>query len=186
MVDETHIAEIEEQAALLALGALPPEEARQFQRRVAAGCPYCCALLQECERTVATLPLLAPEVAPPARLRARLMETIGAAQAPAPASHPPLAGTLVRGGDTPWEAAPIPGVQFRKLYGSKTMLVRMAPQTVYPGHEHQYAEQCLVLEGEVRSQGESASAGDFIYMPKGSTHQPMYTDTGCLLLIAYT
>jgi len=184
MLDKPHFEEVEEQAWLLALGALPTDEAAHFRQRVAAGCPMCSALLNDCEQTVAVLPLLAPEVEPPPSLRIRLLEGLGV-KAPSP-ERPALEGTLVRAGDTDWEQGAIPGVQFRRLHGRKTMLVRMAPHTVYPEHEHAWAEQCLVLEGSVRTEGEIAYAGDFTYMPKGSTHQPLHTETGCLLLIAYT
>ena len=124
------------------------------------------------------LPLAAPDAKPPAELRQRILNSI--------TPKVPDIGTLVRPGDTPWEESPIPGVAVRKLNGRKTMLVRMAPGTVYPQHEHALAEQCLVLEGSIRSGDMTASAGDFTYMPAGSTHSPLYSDTGCLLLIAYT
>ena len=41
MADKNHIQEIEEQAALFAIGALPADEAKQFEQRLAAGCPLC-------------------------------------------------------------------------------------------------------------------------------------------------
>ena len=65
-------------------------------------------------------------------------------------------------------------------------LVRMAPKTWIPAHDHGEAEQCLVLEGSVTSDGVTAFAGDFTYMPAGSSHHPLYSEDGCLLLIAYT
>ena len=79
----------------------------------------------------------------------------------------------------------MPGVEIRPLLGKKTMLVRMAPGTYLPEHEHSYGEQCLVLEGTIRSDNVEARAGDFTYMPAGSTHPPLYSETGCLLLITY-
>jgi quercetin dioxygenase-like cupin family protein len=66
------------------------------------------------------------------------------------------------------------------------MLVRMAPKTFLPRHDHPLGEQCLVLEGSIRSDDMVAEAGDFTFMPAGSTHPPLYSETGCLLLIAYT
>ena len=39
MADRTHIEEIEAQAALYALGALPAEETAHFKKRLDAGCP---------------------------------------------------------------------------------------------------------------------------------------------------
>jgi len=184
MAKRTHRREVEEQAALYALGALGPEEAGSFQKRLAAGCPLCCSLFEECRTTVAALPLASPEMAPRPELRQRLMERIGVPEsAPKPK---PSAGTLVRPGDTPWEKAPAPGVEIRPLLGKKTVLVRMAPGTYLPEHEHRFGEQCLVLEGSVQSDDMVAHAGDFTFMPAGSTHSQLYSQTGCLLLIAYT
>ncbi len=183
MVDKAHTEKIEEQAALLALGALPVDEARQFRRRLDSGCPVCQAAFSEFQSTVALLPFAAPEVSPPDRLRARLLERIAET---AISSEPvPRAGTIVRADQTPWQQTPVPGLQVRKLLGENTVLVRMAPDTVYPKHDHTLGEQCLVLEGSIESEGVHVQAGDFTYMPAGSSHAPLYTKDGCLLLITY-
>jgi anti-sigma factor ChrR (cupin superfamily) len=79
----------------------------------------------------------------------------------------------------------MPGIEVRPLLGRKTMLVRMAPGATYPEHEHKFAEQCLVLQGSIRSGQVTAHAGDFTYMPKGSLHPALITETGCTFLIAY-
>ena len=93
---------------------------------------------------------------------------------------------LVRPGDTEWQDAPAPGVQYRQLHGSKTMLVRMAPGASLPTHNHKYAEQCLVLEGSIASEGVTAYAGDYTFMPAGSVHSALYSETGALFLVAYS
>jgi hypothetical protein len=180
MAKRTHIREIEEQAALYALGAMGPVEAGGFRERLAAGCPVCRSALDECAGVVTALPLAVPDAAPRPELRQRLMERIGAAAPKEPV------GKLVRPSDTAWENAPIPGVEIRPLLGKRTMLVRMAPGSYLPQHEHSHGEQCLVLEGSIRSEDMVAEAGDFTFMPAGSTHPPLHSDTGCLLLIAYT
>jgi anti-sigma factor ChrR (cupin superfamily) len=188
MANTAHTEWIEEQAALMALGALSAVEAGQFRQRLASGCPVCEAALAQCEQAVAALPFAAAEVRPPARLRQRLMDRISATASPQEASTKSSrlgAGALVRAGDSPWQDAPVPGVQFRQLLGDHTMLVRMAPKTWYPRHDHPAGEQCLVLEGSIESEGVTAHAGDFTYMPAGSSHAPLYTEDGCLLLIAY-
>ena len=184
MAKRTHIREVEEQAALYALDALPPDEAGSFQQRLAAGCSLCRSALEECHSTVAVLPLAAPDMIPRPELRLRLMERIGVTETTAKPTA--SIGTLVRPADTAWEKAPVPGVEIRPLLGKKTMLVRMAPGTYLPQHEHRFGEQCLVLEGSIRSDDMTANAGDFTFMPAGSTHSQLYSETGCLLLIAYT
>jgi len=80
----------------------------------------------------------------------------------------------------------MPGIETRRLFGEKTLLVRMAPGTVFPEHQHSAAEQCLILEGSIRAGPITAYAGDYTYMPKGSSHPPLISETGCTLLIAYT
>ncbi len=82
--------------------------------------------------------------------------------------------------------APAPGVQYRQLNGPKTMLVRMAPKTWLPAHDHKFGEQCLVLEGSITSDGVTAYSGDYTYMPKGSAHSAIYSETGAVFLIAYS
>jgi quercetin dioxygenase-like cupin family protein len=182
MAKRTHVEEVEELAALYALGALGPAESGSFERRLATGCPLCRSAYQECRETVDALPLAAPDAAPRPEVRVRLMERIAGA---APQTAKTTMRTLVRPGDTEWSKA-TPGVEIRSLLGRKTMLVRMAPGAYLPEHEHRYGEQCLVLEGSIRSDDMEAHAGDFTFMPAGSTHLQLFSETGCLLLITHT
>src|SRR4051812_11678019 len=141
MPNRSAISQVEGDAALYALGALPSAEADNFRQRLAAGCPVCQGVLEECRSVVELLPLAAPEVEPPPSLRARLLDQIGRdARISAPAE-----GLLVRADENEWNDSPAPGVQYRPLHGSKTMLVRMAPDSWLPAHDHKEAEQCLVL-----------------------------------------
>jgi len=178
----THLRQLEEEAALFALEALPSEEAGRFRQRLDTGCALCRGLLQECRNTVAALPLAAPEAEPSPDLRERLLERAAAGEK----GRRTMVGSLVRAGDTPWEPSPMPGIETRRLFGDQTMLVRMAPGTVFPEHHHTSAEQCLILEGSIRAGHITAYAGDYTYMPKGSAHPPLISETGCTLLIAYT
>jgi hypothetical protein len=185
MADRPYLDTVEEQAALFLLGALPAAEAAPFQQRLSASCPLCCAEVRAFEQVVLELALTVPEVTPPPDLRGRLLDRI--ASGPKRRGYSMIGeGRLVRPEDTEWEPAPIPGVQVRQLHEGHTMLVRMAAKTVYPAHPHKTTEQCLVLEGSITSGGITAYAGDFTYMPAGSNHDSLYSESGCLLLIAYT
>jgi len=130
-----------------------------------------------------------PQVTPPARLRTRLLESIkrnGERKQHEDEGAPSTEEmTLVRSDEKPWKAAPFPGVEMRFLYKRKTMLVRMAAGSRIPTHPHATAEQCLVLEGSVTSNGVTANAGDFVYMPAGSTHDELHSSDGALFLISY-
>jgi mannose-6-phosphate isomerase-like protein (cupin superfamily) len=179
------ITQIEGEAALYSLGALAAGEGEKFRQRLAAGCSVCQGVLEDCREVVTLLPLAAPEVDPPPSIRARLMDRI-AGEARSAHGGAMGDGLLVRAGETEWKDAPAPGVQYRQLHGSKTILVRMAPGTWLPAHDHKHAEQCLVLEGSIASEGVTAYAGDYTYMPAGSVHSALYSETGALFLIAYS
>jgi len=185
MPSKSRMAEVESEAALYALGALPTREAEKFQQRLAAGCALCKGLLADCREVVSLLPLAAPEVEPPPAVRTRLLDRIGGEARPSQGAST-AEGVLVRAGETDWKDGPAAGVQYRPLRGSKTMLVRMAANTWLPAHDHKFAEQCLVLEGSITSEGVTANAGDYTYMPPGSVHSAIYSEGGALFLIAYS
>lgn len=93
---------------------------------------------------------------------------------------------VVRGDELPWLPGPAPGVSIRLLNKQKTFIVRMEPGSSLPVHHHTESEQCLVLEGSVSTEGVTVHAGDYVFMPAGSTHGKLHTDTGCTFLIAYS
>ncbi len=183
MTDHPHIDEVQEQAALYALGALGGDEGRRFRMRYDAGCPLCRALVSSYESVPVALALSVPEAAPPDDLRERLLERIGG---DLPSRRKQRGAVLLRASQTPWVDAGSPGIEKRELRGGNTILLRMAPGTRFPAHEHTEAEECLILEGSVESEGVTAYAGDYIYMPKGSRHAALYSEAGCTMLLAYT
>jgi anti-sigma factor ChrR (cupin superfamily) len=91
----------------------------------------------------------------------------------------------LRSNEGDWVPSPDPGVSYRFLHGRKTVLVRMDPGSSCSSHMHAFNENCLVLEGTVEDGDMKLSAGDFLYMPAGTSHTPSYSETGCLLLISY-
>ncbi|MNK58203.1 ChrR Cupin-like domain protein [compost metagenome] len=62
-----------------------------------------------------------------------------------------------------------------------TFLLKFEPGASYPNHVHPAGEEIYVLEGEVRSGKDELKAGDYLYMPPGSTHS-VFSRTGCTLL----
>lgn len=169
-----------EAAALYALGSLPPKEAARFEQRLGSGCPMCLSELEICQQTAENVLLAAAPVAPSPDLETRLFARIGAT---APAAASPK---IVRTGEGKWRQL-APGVTMRLLHQDRTMLVRMEPGASLPSHPHEFEEQCLVLEGRIEdADGNSASAGDFVVMAKGSTHPPLFSRDGALFLVAYT
>lgn len=180
MADRSFIQQVEDDAAMFALGAMSAEAAAKFEQRLAAGCALCQAELRACERTAAALATSAETAAPPTDLRQRLLDQIAQSW---PAKS---AMEIVPADDGGFVQTPMPGVQIRYLKGKNTFLVRMAPKSSLPAHEHKYNEQCLMLEGSISGDGRTAYAGDFVFMPAGSLHNPLYSEEGCLFLITYS
>jgi quercetin dioxygenase-like cupin family protein len=173
-----------EAAALYALGKLPSAEAGRFEQRLKSGCPFCLAEMEGNQLVLDQLALAVKPVQPPASLEARLLERIGKI-APRPAKRVD-APKIVRADEGRWKQI-APGVTIRLLHEDKTMLVRMDPGSSLPSHPHAHDEQCLVLEGTIDdAEGNTARAGDFVMMTKGSTHSSIATKSGALFLIAYT
>jgi anti-sigma factor ChrR (cupin superfamily) len=183
MSTNRYCEEVSETAALYALGKLPQAEAQVFERRLESGCSLCQAELDSHQRTVEWLLSTTPAVAPPASLEERLMRRIMDQPSAQPASDNDA--KVLRSNEGEWVPSPDPGVSYRFLHGRKTLLVRMEPGSRNRSHAHSFNENCLVLEGTVEDGDMKLSAGDFLYMPAGTTHSTSYTETGCLLLISY-
>lgn len=120
--------------------------------------------------------------APPPSLKERLMARIAS-------EPPPNAGLgVLRRDETSWKPTGFAGATYRKLYfdkstGLMTTLLKLEPGSKWPGHYHRKAEQCLILEGEIRHPDGTFIAGDFIWAETGSTDPLTTTTTGALLLI---
>ena len=191
-------------AALYALGALDGEEAREFEEHLAAGCEPCAAELREFEAVAGGLCLAAPEAAPPAGVRARLLALVageGGGNSGADASQGDVRGDepnfprdaapgflVVRAGEGRWLPTDDAGVTLKVLFadrerGTVTTLVRMEPGSRIRSHRHLGVEQCLVLEGDVRSGTVGMRAGDFNCSLPGSVHEELVSDGGALLLL---
>jgi mannose-6-phosphate isomerase-like protein (cupin superfamily) len=171
-------------AALYSLGALPPEEAKQFEQRLSSGCPFCSSEFAAYASITDEFALSAPVRDPDSALRQRLLDRIRAMPEAESGSQEMI---VVRDGERIWMPLLTPGIEVRPLFGERTLLVRMQAGAVYPPHEHRYAEQCYVLEGSITdNKGVTVFAGDFVCMPAGSTHGEIRSETGCMFLLAYT
>jgi hypothetical protein len=181
MPDRSLIQLLEDDAAMYALGAMSAEDSAKFEQRLASGCALCLAEIRSCENIVAALATSVTPASPPAELRQRVLD---GAVPPAPRAEAVM--EIVRADNNGFQKTPMPGVEIRYLKGKGTFLVRMAPKSYLFEHDHKYNEQCLMLEGSVTGDGETAHAGDFVFMPAGSHHKTLYSETGCLFLITYS
>ena len=174
--------EIAADAALFVLGQLDADAAARFDARLREGCEVTRAEYAAFTETAASLSFTAPSELPPPSLRDRLMARIAAE--PRKPDHSGV--VVVRANESGWMPGPAPGVDIRLLHKQRTMLVRLAPGARVPVHHHDLSEQCLVIEGTVTDGETTVSAGDYVFMPAGTTHSELWSETGCTFLIAYT
>lgn len=180
-------------AALYALHALDEAERRVFETHLER-CPGCRSEVAALRATTLSLAPLAPDVAPPKGLLARIL----GATRPATSPVADLAGRasavlsidsdIVRTTEGDWEDSGVEGVRMRSLFvdpanDRMTMLVRMEAGASYPSHRHAGAEECYVLEGDLHGPGFEMKAGDYQRRAAGTVHGAQFTRGGCLLFI---
>jgi anti-sigma factor ChrR (cupin superfamily) len=110
---------------------------------------------------------------------------------PAHAALAPLASRLVDVDALPWQTTRFEGVVVKPLLfdrasGLATSLMRMAPGSTLPEHEHVLIEQTWVLEGHLVDKsgpdaGIECKAGQFIWRPAGSRHSAWSPNGGLFL-----
>jgi anti-sigma factor ChrR (cupin superfamily) len=88
----------------------------------------------------------------------------------------------------PWIASPQPGVERRPLdriggeVARATSIVRFAPESAFPAHQHGLGEEFLVLEGVFSDERGDYPQGTYVRDPPGSQHSPR-SASGCVLLV---
>ncbi|MBL8877620.1 MAG: cupin domain-containing protein [Phycisphaerales bacterium] len=196
MMHQHTIGDPQELAACYSSGAMSAEENAAFEAHLEAGCVDCRRELRELSRVVEEIASSTGELVPDPRVREALMKCIDAEPA-APnrqiwknwASTKENAElTVVRRDDKTWEETGVPGVRIRRLFVDRdrnqfTAIVQMDAGSSYPRHVHDTAEECLVLEGDLRVGDDHLFAGDYQRASAGSKHGVQSTDGGCKLLI---
>ena len=196
MSPDRHDDAFADQVELYVLGTLSEQERIEFENHLASGCAQCEQQLATCLKVAEAMLRLIPPAAPPAEFRAQLMARVEQACAAESEQRPgaetgPLADSgahVLRAGQGEWTDTPYSGVQFRMLFVDRqrrqfTALVRMAPGSHYPPHSHQAAEECLVLEGDLRLGDCVLRAGDFLRTAPGYQQGVQTTAEGCLLYL---
>ena len=105
----------------------------------------------------------------------------------------PLASRLVDVDALPWRDTRFEGIVVKPLLfdgasGLATSLMRMAPGSVLPEHEHVQIEQTWVIDGHLvdksgPDEGIECKAGQFIWRPAGSRHSAWSPNGGLFLAI---
>ncbi len=86
-----------------------------------------------------------------------------------------------------WEPRAIPGVSVKRLWSAPDTtedirLIRFAPGTKLPAHDHPAGEEVFVLDGTYSDAEGSYGPGTWIRYPPGSRHAPSSTD-GCVAYV---
>lgn len=63
-----------------------------------------------------------------------------------------------------------------------TSIVRYAPSSIFPPHNHPNGEEILVLDGTFSEQGHDYPAGWYLRNPDGTSHQP-FSDNGAVIFV---
>lgn len=188
--------ELQELAALYALGALTQHEARAIENQL-ADCPN--GLAEEVsafESVTAWLGFAAPEQPPPAASRQTLLARIAEQPQPEAATEfslpmslfsPPAQLFSLRAEEGEWQEIG-PGMTTKTLFvdssrGLITSLVRMSAGSSLPPHKHRGEEQFYVLEGDCIVHGTRLGPGDFHRAAPGSIHQSTFTVSGTTFLL---
>ncbi|ETX04216.1 MAG: hypothetical protein ETSY2_30040 [Candidatus Entotheonella gemina] len=149
--------------------------------------------LQHMQQVMSNLAYTAPPAAPPPDLRDRLMQRVAreasGASEPA-ASDAPIDFVYIREHEGEWQALG-PGISAKFLYTDPetkrhTAILRMAPGTYLPPHEHLAVEEFLVLQGDCHVAPDCVlRAGDYFRAPAGSHHDLTYTEEGTTFITMY-
>lgn len=119
----------------------------------------------------------------PGRIRALRQRVLAAVGAPARSNIEEH--LTIRGSEGIWVPL-MPGVSMKLLRedaSTRSYLLRMAPGTALPAHNHIHEEECVVLEGDVLLGDVHANAGDYHLARCGLPHGVVRTSGGCLLFL---
>jgi len=87
-----------------------------------------------------------------------------------------------------WRELPVKGARIKELSdnpddGFTVMLLEMDAGARFPGHHHKGTEQVYLLDGDLSSDGEELSPGDFLRAAADTHHGGLSSEHGCHALI---
>jgi anti-sigma factor ChrR (cupin superfamily) len=185
--------EKQELAALYALGALSQHEARAFEALLSEGDAQAQNDLRSFEAVTAALAFDAPEAAPPAEIKNKLLARIAEeSDAPQSGKSPAMNQALreifhVRADEGKWFQL-FEGVEAKILFndkarGSVSTLLNLQPGAEIVRHRHFGIEECLVLQGDFNIGDEEYGPGDYQCALPDSIHERVFSRNGALVLI---
>lgn len=66
-----------------------------------------------------------------------------------------------------------------------TILLKLPPEWMMSAHTHMVTEEHYVLEGEYEMDGRSFPAGNYHFIPQGTTHGPLSSRSGAVILVSW-
>jgi anti-sigma factor ChrR (cupin superfamily) len=99
--------------------------------------------------------------------------------------HPDDPDRVVRATAAGWRDTRVPGLRILPLGGfggERAALMRAAPGTTVPAHDHPGGEEVLVLEGSFEDEHGRYPRGTWLRQPHASAHAPS-TSEGCLVWV---
>lgn len=170
--------EVEQLTADYVLGVLSGPELAEFEANLARD-PQLQQQVAAWERRLTPLAATLPEIEP----RASVWDAI---EAILDEAGPPATVT-VRSGEGEWRTL-VPGTEIKMLMvdrdaGFQSFLLRLAPGTLLPPHDHSALEECLLLEGDMLIGDRCYSRGDYHAALPGSRHASISTRNGGVVFI---
>jgi hypothetical protein len=159
------------------LGASSPAERAEVGRMRLAD-PALDSEIAEMEARMAPLTATAGEARVPPHLLGRVVAAIEAEQRE-------FAGKAAL---EAWEGKWLryrPGIEAKRMWNRRTIMLRCRPGAVLPAHEHGEDEHIVVISGDFVVGGRSFGPGDYHHSPAGNAHGDASTRGGCLLLVQY-
>jgi anti-sigma factor ChrR (cupin superfamily) len=190
MIDEQQ----QEQAALYAAGALPPDERQTFEAGLRANGELR-EFVRELQRAASSLAMSAPAVPLPPGLKDKVLRRVESAeklQVPVPAPEMLMGHRFISGAtQSEWKQLPLPGAWIKLLSlererGYAVLLGKLDPGVRYPAHTNVGPEDFYILTGDLHIGDRKLNAGDFHHADAGSLHGENHSVEGCTLLAVLT
>jgi len=170
----------EARAAEYVLGTLEGEERRHFIDALVQDAQLQ-ALVTEWEQLLQGLEQMGAMVAPSAELWQKIEAALGGADTGL------FKSVTLRADEGEWEQL-ADGIEkkilfFDKAARSESYLMRIAPGTRLPSHDHSSAEECLVIEGTFDIGDIHLKVGDYHAIDAGTTHPDAYSEHGAVIYV---
>ncbi len=175
-------------ALRFALGALPQEDTSALDETVEEIDTRQLAETKEeidAHRLAEVLASMSTPIAPPSSIKRSLLARIEQDRPILPLGDQVFVSLASQ---AEWMPTPVPGIRQRILYADPatdrlTVLLKLAPKTLFPDHPHPTVEECLLLSGDLTINGVTLYAGDYQRSSGGTHHAPQWSEEGCVALI---